>query len=133
MAVLLASVLLRPCWLWPVLGCTRWPASTGGCSRRSRTSAVRVDRRPRRGPRVRVQASTPAWSKVVAPPKPGRPVELVLRIDERLRHLVRTDAVARIISEGLVGAKVVELFLDVLIHLRSPSTPHRFGAARGEK
>ena len=41
--------------------------------------------------------------------QPGRPVELVLRIDERLRPLIRSDAVARIISEGLVGAKVVEL------------------------
>ena len=39
----------------------------------------------------------------------GGPVELVLRIDERLRPLVRSDAVARIVSEGLVGAKVVEL------------------------
>ena len=33
----------------------------------------------------------------------------MLRIDERLRPLIRTDAVARIVSEGLVGAKVVEL------------------------
>ena len=32
-----------------------------------------------------------------------------MRIDERLRPLVRTDAVARIVSEGLVGARVVEL------------------------
>ena len=47
--------------------------------------------------------------RVVAPSEPGRPVELVLRIDERLRPLVRSDAVARIVSEGLVGAKVVEL------------------------
>jgi phospholipid/cholesterol/gamma-HCH transport system substrate-binding protein len=47
--------------------------------------------------------------RVIAPAEPGRPVELVLRIDERLRPLVRSDAVARIISEGLVGAKVVEL------------------------
>ena len=40
---------------------------------------------------------------------PGQPVELVLRVDERLRPLVRADAVARIVTEGLVGAKVVEI------------------------
>ena len=62
------------------------------------------------GHRVRVQGIDAEWSKGWSPPgEPGQPVELVLRIDERLRHLVRTDAVARIVSEGLVGAKVVEL------------------------
>jgi phospholipid/cholesterol/gamma-HCH transport system substrate-binding protein len=47
--------------------------------------------------------------QVVAPRAPGEPVELVLRLDERLRPLVRTDAVARILSEGMVGARVVEI------------------------
>jgi phospholipid/cholesterol/gamma-HCH transport system substrate-binding protein len=47
--------------------------------------------------------------RVVPPSEPGRPVELILRIDEQLRRLVRTDAVARIVSEGLAGAKVVEI------------------------
>jgi phospholipid/cholesterol/gamma-HCH transport system substrate-binding protein len=46
----------------------------------------------------------------VAPPQaPGQPVTLVFRIDERLRSLVRSDAVARIVTEGVVGAKVVEI------------------------
>jgi phospholipid/cholesterol/gamma-HCH transport system substrate-binding protein len=62
------------------------------------------------GHRVRVQGiDAGIVERIVAPAEPGRPVELVLRVDERLRHLVRTDAVARIVSEGLVGAKVVEL------------------------
>jgi phospholipid/cholesterol/gamma-HCH transport system substrate-binding protein len=62
------------------------------------------------GHRVRVQGiDAGVVEKIVAPRAPGEPVELVLRVDERLRHLVRTDAIARIVSEGLVGAKVVEL------------------------
>jgi phospholipid/cholesterol/gamma-HCH transport system substrate-binding protein len=62
------------------------------------------------GHRVRVQGiDAGVVERIVAPAEPGRPVELVLRIDERLRRLVRTDAVARIASEGLVGAKAVEV------------------------
>ncbi len=62
------------------------------------------------GHRVRLQGiDAGVVDQVVPPSEPGRPVELILRIDERLRPLVRTDAVARIVSEGLVGAKVVEL------------------------
>ena len=62
------------------------------------------------GHRVRLQGiDAGVVERVIAPAEPGRPVELVLRIDERLRPLVRGDTVARIVSEGLVGAKVVEL------------------------
>jgi phospholipid/cholesterol/gamma-HCH transport system substrate-binding protein len=62
------------------------------------------------GHRVRLQGiDAGVVERVVPPGEPGRPVELILRLDERLRPLVRTDAVARIVSEGLVGAKVVEL------------------------
>ena len=62
------------------------------------------------GHRVRLQGiDAGVVERVVPPVEPGRPVELILRIDDRLRPLVRTDAVARIVSEGLVGAKVVEL------------------------
>jgi len=62
------------------------------------------------GHRVRLQGiDAGVVERIVPPREPGRPVELVLRIDERLRPLVRKDAVARIVSEGLVGAKVVEL------------------------
>jgi phospholipid/cholesterol/gamma-HCH transport system substrate-binding protein len=46
----------------------------------------------------------------IAPPgAPGRPVRLVFRLDERLKPLVRSDAVARIVNDGVVGAKVVEI------------------------
>ena len=62
------------------------------------------------GHRVRLQGiDAGVVERVIPPREPGGPVELVLRIDERLRPLIRTDAVARIVSEGLVGAKVVEL------------------------
>ena len=62
------------------------------------------------GHRVRLQGiDAGVVERVVPPGEPGRPVELILRLDERLRPLVRTDALARIVSEGLVGAKVVEL------------------------
>jgi phospholipid/cholesterol/gamma-HCH transport system substrate-binding protein len=62
------------------------------------------------GHRVRVQGiDAGVVERIVAPAEPGQPVELVLRIDERLRHLVRADAVARIASEGLVGSKAVEV------------------------
>jgi phospholipid/cholesterol/gamma-HCH transport system substrate-binding protein len=62
------------------------------------------------GQRVRFQGIDAGMvDRVIPPGEPGRPVELVLRIDERLRRLIRTDTVARIVSEGLVGAKAVEL------------------------
>jgi phospholipid/cholesterol/gamma-HCH transport system substrate-binding protein len=62
------------------------------------------------GHRVRLQGiDAGVVERVVPPGEPGASVELVLRIDEQLRGLVRSDAVARIVSEGLVGAKVVEL------------------------
>ena len=62
------------------------------------------------GDRVRLQGiDAGVVDAVVPPPEPGRSVRLVLRVDERLRGLVRGDAVARIVMEGVVGAKVVEL------------------------
>ena len=62
------------------------------------------------GHRVRLQGiDAGIVEKVVPPQEPGGPVELVLRIDARLRGLVRVDTAARIVSEGLVGAKLIEL------------------------
>ena len=62
------------------------------------------------GHRVRIQGiDAGVVERVVPPREPGGPVELVLRLDDRLRGLVRRDAVARIVSEGLVGAKLIEL------------------------
>jgi phospholipid/cholesterol/gamma-HCH transport system substrate-binding protein len=62
------------------------------------------------GHRVRLQGmDAGVVEQVIAPREPGAPVELVLRLDQKLRHLVRPDAVARILAEGMVGARVVEI------------------------
>jgi phospholipid/cholesterol/gamma-HCH transport system substrate-binding protein len=62
------------------------------------------------GHRVRLQGiDVGVVQEVVPPGEPGRPVRLVFRIDERMRHLIRDDARARIVAEGVVGAKVVEI------------------------
>ncbi len=62
------------------------------------------------GATVRVQGMDAGVVDAVVPPaRPGDLVRLRLRVDESLRHLVRADAVARIVTEGVVGAKVVEI------------------------
>jgi len=62
------------------------------------------------GHRVRFQGiDAGVVERIIPPGLPGQPVELVLRIDQRLRPLVRIDSRARIVSEGLIGAKVVEI------------------------
>jgi phospholipid/cholesterol/gamma-HCH transport system substrate-binding protein len=62
------------------------------------------------GARVRVQGMDAGVVESVVPPaEPGGAVRLVFRVDERLRHLVRSDATARIVTDGVVGAKVVEI------------------------
>ncbi len=62
------------------------------------------------GQRVRVQGIDAGVVEAIEPPSaPGKPVRLVFRVDARLRPLVRRDATARIVAEGVVGAKVVEL------------------------
>ncbi|MFO0954382.1 MAG: OmpA family protein [Isosphaeraceae bacterium] len=63
-----------------------------------------------RGDRVRLQGIDAGVVEEVEPPSaPGKPVRLVLRVDAKLRHLVRADALVRIVTEGVVGAKVVEI------------------------
>jgi phospholipid/cholesterol/gamma-HCH transport system substrate-binding protein len=62
------------------------------------------------GSRVRVQGiDAGIVDRVIPPAAPGLPVQLVFRVDETLRTLVRSDALARIVTEGVVGAKVVEI------------------------
>jgi len=62
------------------------------------------------GQRVRIQGIDAGVVESIQPPKsPGASVRLVMRIDNRLRPLIRNDAVARIMTEGVVGSKVVEL------------------------
>ncbi len=62
------------------------------------------------GDRVRVQGmDAGVVERIEAPAQPGGTVTLWFRIDERLRSLVREDAKAQIASQGVVGAKVVEI------------------------
>lgn len=62
------------------------------------------------GQPVRVQGIDAGVVEAIVPPRaPGQPVRLVFRLDERLRPLVRSDALARIVTEGVVGSKVVEI------------------------
>ena len=62
------------------------------------------------GQRVRVQGMDAGVVESIVPPTaPGLPVRLVLRLDERLKPLVRADARARIVTEGFVGSKAVEI------------------------
>lgn len=62
------------------------------------------------GTKVRVQGIDAGVVEAIEPPKlPGGPVILWFRIDERIHSLVRTDAVAKIVPQSLVGQKVVEI------------------------
>src|SRR5262249_37012693 len=62
------------------------------------------------GTRVRVQGMDVGEVEAIQRPvQPGSPVVLRLRLKEEFRDLVRADAVARIVSEGMVGGKVVEI------------------------
>jgi phospholipid/cholesterol/gamma-HCH transport system substrate-binding protein len=46
---------------------------------------------------------------IVMPGRPSQPITMRLRLDAAIRPLVRVDACARIVPEGLIGGKVVEL------------------------
>lgn len=62
------------------------------------------------GTRVRVQGINAGdVVRVEYPATPGGDVILHLRLDGRLRQLVRADAFAEIANEGLIGGKVVEI------------------------
>jgi phospholipid/cholesterol/gamma-HCH transport system substrate-binding protein len=62
------------------------------------------------GARVLVQGIDAGAVEAIVPPRaPGGLVSVRLRLDERLRPLVRSDAVARIGTQGIVGAKVLEI------------------------
>jgi phospholipid/cholesterol/gamma-HCH transport system substrate-binding protein len=73
-----------------------------------------------KGTRVRLQGMDAGEVAAVEPPaEPGDPVMLRLRLKGDFRRLVRSDARVRIVGEGLVGGKVVE----VLPRRRSPGEP----------
>jgi phospholipid/cholesterol/gamma-HCH transport system substrate-binding protein len=62
------------------------------------------------GTRVRILGREAGEVEAVdLPAAPSGEVMLRLRLDGRLRHLVRADASAQIVSEGMVGGKVVEI------------------------
>jgi phospholipid/cholesterol/gamma-HCH transport system substrate-binding protein len=62
------------------------------------------------GTRVRVQGVDAGEVEAIdLPEQPGADVVLRLRLDGRMRNLVRANAVAAIVSEGMVGGKVVEI------------------------
>lgn len=62
------------------------------------------------GTRVRILGKEAGEvEKIELPTKPSGDVTLVLRIDGRLRYLLRSDACAQIVPEGMVGGKVVEI------------------------
>jgi len=62
------------------------------------------------GAKVRVQGIDAGMVEAIEPPaRPGGPVVLRFRIDERLHGLVRSDATARVAQQGVVGVKSVEI------------------------
>jgi phospholipid/cholesterol/gamma-HCH transport system substrate-binding protein len=63
------------------------------------------------GTRVRVNGITGAGEVVgvEAPATPQGDIILRLRIDGRYRSMVRSDAVVQIVSDGVIGGKVVEI------------------------
>jgi phospholipid/cholesterol/gamma-HCH transport system substrate-binding protein len=62
------------------------------------------------GDAVRVQGLEAGLVRDIEPPHvPGQPVRVLLRLDERMRPLVRRDAKARIAPRGPLGGQVVEI------------------------
>jgi len=62
------------------------------------------------GSKVFVQGIEAGVVEAVAiPDRPGQPAALILRVDESMRHLIRTDSVARITGRAVVGSRVVEI------------------------
>ena len=62
------------------------------------------------GSKIRIQGIDAGLVEAITPPTtPGRPVVLTFRLDERLRPLIRSDTVAKIVLQGVIGSKVVEL------------------------
>lgn len=63
------------------------------------------------GTRVRVQGINAGQvEELVQPPERGKEVVIRLRLEERFLKLLGKDARAEVMTEGLVGAKVVEIF-----------------------
>ena len=62
------------------------------------------------GTRVRVQGLDAGEVVALQPPEqPGGPVILHMRLRGEFRRLVRSDSAAQIVSEGMIGGKVIEI------------------------
>jgi phospholipid/cholesterol/gamma-HCH transport system substrate-binding protein len=62
------------------------------------------------GTRVRVQGLDAGEVVALRPPEqPGGPVVLQMRLRGEFRRLVRSDSAAQIVSEGMIGGKVIEI------------------------
>jgi len=62
------------------------------------------------GTRVRIQGMEAGEvESIQLPEQPGEEVILCLRLDGRLRPLVRQDGVVQILNEGMLGGKVLEI------------------------
>jgi phospholipid/cholesterol/gamma-HCH transport system substrate-binding protein len=62
------------------------------------------------GTRIRIQGVDAGEVVAVEPPlAPGQPVLVRMRVHGKYRSLVRDDARVQIVSEGMIGAKVVEI------------------------
>jgi phospholipid/cholesterol/gamma-HCH transport system substrate-binding protein len=63
------------------------------------------------GTRVRIQGIDAGEVFRISPPEdPDGPVVLHLRVKGSLRRLVRMDSAVRIVSEGMIGGKVLEVY-----------------------
>jgi phospholipid/cholesterol/gamma-HCH transport system substrate-binding protein len=62
------------------------------------------------GTRVRIQGMDAGdVTRVELPSQPGQDVVLFLRLDGRFRHLLCADASAEIVSDNMMGGKVIEI------------------------
>jgi phospholipid/cholesterol/gamma-HCH transport system substrate-binding protein len=104
-AVVLAGLALGAAGLFAVGGNT-WPWSHAFHLRAGFPRIHGVEA----GTRVRVQGMDAGEVEAInLPEQPGGNVVLRLRLRAELRNLVRADASAQIVSEGMVGGKVVEI------------------------
>jgi phospholipid/cholesterol/gamma-HCH transport system substrate-binding protein len=104
-AVVLAGLALGAAGLFTVGG-NAWPWSHAFHLRAGFPRIHGVEA----GTRVRVQGMDAGEVEAInLPEQPGGNVVLRLRLRAELRNLVRADASAQIVSEGMVGGKVVEI------------------------
>jgi phospholipid/cholesterol/gamma-HCH transport system substrate-binding protein len=103
--VVLAALVLGIVGLFAV-GSRHWPWNEPFAVRTGFPRIAGVEK----GTRVRVQGvDAGEVERVDFPDQLGGNVILRLRLDRKMRGLIRADATAQIVGEGLVGGKVVEI------------------------